>query len=235
MTDEQAPVIREDVRFVGDVGQLFEALAKAQAIFATIKADSTAIVEGKDGKKGYTFDYAGLDVVLAAVRPGLTAHGLAVCQMFSGNGEELLTILAHGPSGGRVEVKCVLPAWNRVQELGSSLTYLKRYQLLGLLGVAPTEDDDGNEASGNQATVKPRERATPPTTRPAPKDAPGPAQGAVTPETKARVWDLAKQAGFNSADLETFSKKNQCGALGGLSELNALRLVDELGKLQVQQ
>jgi hypothetical protein len=54
-------------------------------------------------------------------------------------------------------------------------------------------------------------------------------------ETKARVKELAQQAGLTMAELDEFSKKNQCGALGGLSELNALRLVDELGKLEVKR
>ena len=230
MDQETAPAIREDVKLVGEIGLLFAALAKAQGSFATIVKDSTAKVQGKDGKPGYDFDYAGLDVVLAAVRPALSANGLAVAQVFTGSGQDadLLTILAH-ESGGRIEVRCMLPACGRIQELGSALTYMKRYQLLGLLGVAPSDDDDGNAADKNQAAIKPRERQQPPAAKQAPKTSD------LAPGTRSKIVELAKGAGFQKVDLEAFIAQHELGTgLDTLTEFNGAKLVVELEKLRVQ-
>lgn len=221
----------DDVRFVGDVGPLFEALAKAQGEFPAIEKTNTAEVK-KEGRLLYTNEYAPLDVIIAACRPALAKHGLSVAQFPTGS--DLVTVLAHG--AGRIEARCQLPNWETSQQLGGVVTYLRRYTLLAVLGVFPGgEDDDSNQASGQQATITQRQRPPQVAARPAPKEAPAPAQGAVTAQTKSRAWDLAQKAGFNTAELEEFSKKHQCGALGGLSELNGLRLVGELEKLQVSQ
>lgn len=213
---------RETVRFVGDVGPLFEALAEAQGEFETVVADSVAKVEGKDGKRGYDFAYAGLDVVLAAVRPALSKHGLAILQVFSGLGEELTTVLALG--GARVEVTCGLPEWKGAQGLGSAVTYMKRYQLLGLLGVAPSDDDDGNAADGHQASFQQKPKQTPPQPKPAPPANPnGPAEA-----TKDRIRTLSKQIGFKGAELDDFSVKHGCGPLTELNQAKADALVKML-------
>lgn len=214
--DTERPPAPQHLRFVGEVGPLFEALAKAQAEFKTIVADSTATVEGKEGKRGYTFDYAGLDVVLAAVRPALTKHGLSFCQVFSGLGEELHTILAFGPA--RLEVTCGLPEWKGAQGLGSAVTYMKRYQLLGMLGVAPSEDDDGNAADGNTANVQQRAKANPPPVQPT-------AKAAITPEARSTISGLAKELGWKNSDLEGFSLERGCGKLAELNDAKAAVLI----------
>ncbi len=221
----QAPAIREDVRLVGDLGSLFQALAIAQGEFSTIVKDSTAKVQGKDGKQGYDFDYAGLDVVLSAVRPALAHNGLAVTQVFSGMGTHLTTILAYGQTGAYIQVSCELPEWKGAQGLGSALTYLKRYQLLGLLGVAPSDDDDGSAAMGNQASITPRTRQTPPVAAAKPTE---PAKGSLTPETKARIGDLSRSLKHNRNDLESFSMALGCGKLDDLNEVKGAVLAGAL-------
>jgi hypothetical protein len=45
------------------------------------------------------------------------------------------------------------PENGTVQDLGSAITYLRRYSLQAMLGIAAEEDDDGNRASGNVATA----------------------------------------------------------------------------------
>lgn len=219
-----APAIRESVRFVGDVGPLFVALSQAQGEFATIVKDSTATVPGKEGKQGYAFDYAGLDVVIAAVRPALARNGLAIAQVFSARGEEdiLTTVLAHG--AGRIEADCVLPKWTKVQELGSGLTYLKRYQLLGLLGVAPSDDDDGGQASQNQAVITPRTRATPPAAKPKAVE-----PASVPADLTSAIVAASKAAGHKSlADLADFSDKHGFGILKQQTEAQARGLLAAL-------
>lgn len=227
---------RQDVKIVGEpaeVAALFLALAKAQGEFLPVVKDSTAKVAMKAGGQ-YTFDYAGLDVIISATQPALTKYELAFFQAPTEGGNALLSVLAHGSA--RIEAVSPITGWDTPQEFGSAITYAKRYARTSILSVFPSgEDDDGAKAGGHQATITQRQSPPQVAARPATKEAPAPAQGAVTAQTKSRAWDLAQKAGFNTADLEEFSKKHQCGALGGLSELNGLRLVSELEALQVQK
>ena len=222
---EQAPAIRDDVRFVGELtalGELFDALAKAQGEFQPIVKDSTAKVQMKSGGS-YNFDYAGLDVVIAATQPALSKHGLALIQLISN--DEVVTVLGKGAA--RIECRVALAQWGTYQEYGSAITYVKRYARLSMLGVFPQgADDDGAAASGHTAQITPRDK---------PPQVKSPVAGAITPETRDRVWKLAQKAGFTKDDLDAFSKKQGLGALGGLSELNALTLIDRLQSLEVPQ
>jgi hypothetical protein len=232
MTDTvPAPPIREDVKFIGSdesLGSLFSALAQAQLEFRPIEKDSTASVQMKAGGS-YKFDFAGLDVVIAATRPALNRHGLTLMQF--PNGEELLSVLAFGgPGGARVESRCFLTQWDGPQGFGSTVTYFRRYCWLSIVGAFPTdEDEDSNFASGNKAEVIKRDRP------PIVKAAPVPAAGAASDTTVARVIGLSKRAGFKSRDeLEAFSRKEGCGDLKEQSEANALRLEAALQALQAQ-
>ena len=237
MTDQSdtipAPAIREDVRFVGEpsaLGDLFFALSKAQSEFAPIEKGSTAEVKMKAGGS-YTFDFAGLDVVIAATRPALNKHGLALMQFPNGN--ELMTVLA-GANGARIESRCFLTEWASPQDFGGVVTYFRRYCWLSIVGAFPAgEDDDSNQASGNQAQVSPRNRQSPPVVR---RDGPSQNSGAATSATIQRAVALSKAAGHKGkADLEAFSRKEGCGDLDGQTEVNALRLVAALEALQVQR
>jgi hypothetical protein len=137
-----------------EIGPLAAALAKAQAAFPTVKRDKEVKVTTKSGAT-YTFKYAPLESILAAVRGPLSSNGLVLVQMLDEGA--LVTTLLHesGASiGGRVD----LPTTTNIQELGSAVTYLRRYAIQAMLGIAAEEDDDGNSAAGNLATpVKKRE------------------------------------------------------------------------------
>ena len=146
-------------------GAMVAALARAQAAFPAIERTRTVSVTTKSGAK-YTFSYAPLDVILAAVRKPLSTNGLAITQLLVGT--DLVTWLLHA-DGGRLESRVTLPLHNGAspQEIGSAITYLRRYAMQALLGIAAEEDDDGNAASGHHVEA----------TRPEP------ARAAATPET----------------------------------------------------
>lgn len=121
-----------------EIAALAEALAKAQGEIE--HAEKTA--ENNHTRKRY----ADLAAVWRAVRAPLSKHGLSVVQVATGG--HLISRLLHS-SGQWIEadVKIALDtATGRtpVQALGSALTYLRRYVLSGLVGVAPDDDDDGN-------------------------------------------------------------------------------------------
>ncbi len=151
---EKSPNAR--LYYEGPKAPLFKALAEARKHFTSLNANATADVQMKSGGK-YHFSYAPLDVVLEALQPGLVAAGLAVMQPF--DGDVMYTIVAF--EGSSMTVETPLPQWATPQDLGSLLTYIRRYQLKGIFGVADSEDDDGNTASGNKAQVTRKEPSAP--------------------------------------------------------------------------
>jgi len=123
--------------------ELFAALAKAQGeVENASKASSNPHFKSK---------YADLAEILNTVRPTFSAHGIAIIQSSSYDGQmvSVTTILAHA-TGGFVEseASCV-PAKTDGQGIGAATTYLRRYSLAAMAGIAQ-EDDDGNSASHNK-------------------------------------------------------------------------------------
>jgi hypothetical protein len=124
------------------------------AAFAKAQAEMGDVIKGtenaafKNGAK--VSKYADLAAVIEAVRPALSKNGLALIQSphFDGEIVEVETIIAH-VNGGMVRSKFkAKPSKFDVQGIGSVTTYLRRYSLMSMCGVAPADDDDGNAASG---------------------------------------------------------------------------------------
>jgi len=116
---------------------LISALVKAQEDFA----------EPKRTKQGYGYKYAPMDEVRAATVPTLKKYGLCVYQAVqdSDNKLSLETRLMH-ESGEQLVNTCELPLVKKdAQAVGSAITYMRRYQYLAILNLAP-EDDDGHSA-----------------------------------------------------------------------------------------
>lgn len=104
--------------------------------------------------------YADLAEILNTVRPVLSKHGLAVTQFpaFEGGTAHVETILTHA-SGEWMSGICSAPVQKSdPQGVGSALTYLRRYSLAAVCGLAQ-EDDDANASSKpkgqQQSTQKP--------------------------------------------------------------------------------
>lgn len=148
------------------VAKLAAALAAAQSKFGPINRSREVTVRTEKGT--YKFSYAPLDEVLAATRPALTTNGLSLSQLLADG--SLRTVLLHS-SGEWIASEIGLPPRPaKMQELGSILTYLRRYALVALLGVASEEDDDGNAGDGNH--WEPTPRHAPPATKQPPAATP---------------------------------------------------------------
>ena len=127
---------------------LVAALARCQAKFPPI-------VKGHDNPAFKGSKYADVADILAIVRPVLAAEGIAVSQYTETDGETgavtLITSLLYGPGGLGSGMSSAFPlhiAGLTDQQVGSKLTYNRRYQLCALLGVHPVgDDDDGNLAA----------------------------------------------------------------------------------------
>lgn len=159
------------VRRSATIGALATALAKAQAEMKNPPKDSI--------NPHFKSKYADLATVRDVVVPVLAKHGLAILQMPCelDDAPALTTVLAHGPSGEFYETTIRLrPSKADPQGIGSALTYLRRYSLQSLAGVAADDDDDGH-AGTHRPAQQPQQHVQP----------------AATPNDKAIVAKLAQR------------------------------------------
>lgn len=135
---------------------LFEALAKAQAEFKTVKATSRVAFKNVD------FKFAPLSDILAAVRPALNKYGLTLTQQTkhipfgNGNGIKVVTTLLH-ESGVSYDIESVPVFYNvnDIKNLGAQVTYLRRYEVKTLLGIeADSEELDMDNVPNHSQSVQ---------------------------------------------------------------------------------
>ena len=125
----------------------------------TIKNIAMAMCKVQSNIKGMTPDaknpffksnYITLDGILEYVRPLLVEEGIWLLQEATGDGEyiEVKTRLIHNTGEFlETDVLRMKPLKNDAQQMGSCITYAKRYQLASLLGISSEVDDDGNKAT----------------------------------------------------------------------------------------
>ncbi len=92
--------------------------------------------------------YADLAEVLNTVRPALAKYGICVVQSPSLDGDiaSVTTVLAHKSGQWFRGVASARIGKTDPQGVGSAITYLRRYSLAAVVGIAQ-EDDDANAAS----------------------------------------------------------------------------------------
>lgn len=140
------------------IDDLAAALAKAQG---TIEGAVKGAVN-----PAFRSRYADLGSVWEAIRAPLSAAGIAVVQGVSA-GDGRVTCTTRLLKGAQwIESELSLPVSKPdAQGYGSAATYARRYSLMGMVGIAPI-DDDGNAAvghgsaahapAGNSAPARPR-------------------------------------------------------------------------------
>lgn len=153
--------------------------------------------------------YADLADVTKAVFPVLAKHGLAFTTApdDTQNGIVLRYALRH-VGGESIEGVWPLPDGAKAQELGSWITYGRRYCLSAVTGITPDEDDDGNKATGAARSQRPNPRDKIPGAVKAITDA-------TTPEKLDEIEDYAKRIGIvGVAEVKTAleSKRFELGS-----------------------
>lgn len=160
------------------IEKISAALAKAQGEMTNPPKNREVEVAMKNGGK-YRFRYATLDGVLDVVRKPLATAGIALIQTVDHIAPTGVVVLrnvdtgeeSHVPSGPTLwlttRLMCagefvetsipVIPESGGMQALGSAITYLRRYAITALLGLAAEEDDDANTQAGNTATQTERQ------------------------------------------------------------------------------
>ncbi len=202
------------------INELASALAKAQVGFKPIKKNRTAKIFSPKGS--YEYQYADLADIIEAVTPSLSLNGLSVVQPveIDDAGGSVATHLVH-ESGQYIVSSCRFALGDRMQETGARITYLRRYALSGMLGVASEDDTDLSDSATekNQKAVKPDVPVTPQKSivgdpgksTPVLKVDPSHASKAIPPKdtpsaehTRLRVLEAAKKAGWNPESVTRF-------------------------------
>ena len=179
-----------------DITALAVALAKAQAqVKGAQKTEDNPFFKSK---------YADLASVWEACREPLTTNGLSVVQL-PGYSEGVVTVdtmLIHvsgqwirGTAGTKVSK-------DDPQGVGSAITYLRRYALAAVAGVAP-EDDDGEGAMKRSPKAVAKAVLPPLTEKPAALKEPEPMPWDDKPAAKLPNWKGKPLVDFESKDLVT--------------------------------
>lgn len=126
---------------------IYKAFAEFQKTLPVINKD----------KEGYGYRYASFDNIVATVTPLLSQVGLAYYHTIVDG--KMVCVLVHAESGETMESSIPMVSiqgkgMNEAQALGATTTYLRRYTLTSILGVATEEDTDTGNIPAEKAQVK---------------------------------------------------------------------------------
>ena len=182
------------------IKELASALTKAQGEMPAVKFNATnPFLKNK---------YADLGAIIAASKPILAKHGLAVSQLSTSDDNRIgvETVLMH-QSGEFIASSLSMEIADEkgkssAQVAGSIITYLRRYALASILGMYADEDGDGNEpeSPNRKRTAMPRQSAKP--------------EAPLTPaELSAAVQDTRTPREQIQADLPSLTLEEACKAV----------------------
>ncbi len=194
---------------------IYAALVKFKAAVGPIRKTSEVKVATRTGGS-YTFKYADLSEIDSAIRKPLTDNGLTVTQLVGGPGS-LTTLLVHS-SGEYLGTTSSIPVPDNAtkQDIGGTITYLRRYAISAILGIVTDDDVDAAPADVvPKAPVKRQQKTA--AAAPAPTEAPGklPFTGAIKD---------AMVSSLKNGDVERVQGRLQAYDVpaGDLFELNQL-------------
>lgn len=136
--------------------QSSESVASLMAALAAAQAEITNIEKAKENTH-FRSRYADIADGLSVIRPKLAAHGLVITQATEFDRDSGLFVLhtrIYHTSGEWIGSTYPLPTSGKAQEMGSAITYARRYALFALVGTAATDEDtDGNDAAPSNLTA----------------------------------------------------------------------------------
>jgi hypothetical protein len=183
---------------VGPAAALYGALAKAQGAFQPIVKNREVEITMKTGGR-YKFRYADLEEILTKTRPALSANGLALIQTVEhGQQGALLVCRLMHAQGGMMASEVAMPGVRDMADpkaFGAAITYLRRYMVTAMLGVAADDDldEDGQGVDETPTTGRKPAVAAPQRRAEAPAQPATPEAGDMTPCTQGEIAFLTKK------------------------------------------
>jgi len=168
------------------IGTLAAALSKAQGKYKPVVRNCT--------NPFFKSHYADLAAIFDATREALMTNELSVIQTneISDNGKlVVVTTLMHSSGEWISGTLSMKPVKEDPQGQGSCLTYIRRYAMQQILGVASEDEDDGNIASqgGKEIDKKPINAAT---------------GDVISEPQRKRLFAISKKAGISEEDIKAF-------------------------------
>lgn len=172
--EEQQQYIQPEAPSETKIGSMFTSLSNDKVIPAFQKALGDIESAVKDSTNPHLKNkYASLAACVTAIKPALATNSLGMSQAPTLSGDLKLisvdTIVFHS-SGQylRWEFSMPLEFAPKPQEVGKTVTYVRRYALAGF-GLITDDDDDGNSGSGVNGSNQQRNSPPPPPIPPQPK------------------------------------------------------------------
>jgi len=147
----------------GGMGPMYTALAKAQGAFLPIEKNRLVTIDIKDKDTGrkigsYDFRYADLQEIRSKTTPALSENGICLFQLVTeaDNATVIRTVLGHTTGAEITAVMRVQRGDGDIKKFGANITYLRRYIVSALLGVAADDDLDEDrdpDAGAGQSPV----------------------------------------------------------------------------------
>lgn len=200
------------------ITKIAPALAKAWGEINNPKHNKKVVVKTKSGGQ-YTFEYTDLGGVLDEVKPVFKKNEITILQgayTEEVNGKNIIfvdTTFLHGSGEWIKSNPLKMLANANIQDLGGQITYLKRYSLSAMLGVATEKDDDANGSLQNDL----EEMKQPP-------------ENAITQEQvgqlKAKVMQFAQarnqteQAVYDVLKISDITQLNRVQALSAIKQID---------------
>lgn len=147
--------------------EIASAMVKAWGELENPKHNSTVKVSTKNGGS-YTFDYTDLNGIFDEARRVFKEQGISIIQNsyteLVGNTNMVCieTMFLHTSGEWCKSLPLKFPSANGMQDFGGQITYMKRYSLSAMLGIATEKDDDANGASGNSYEYKNKQQQSMP-------------------------------------------------------------------------
>lgn len=159
------------------------------AALAKVQAKLPEIVKGQTADAGqYTYTYADLAAVSKAIVPRLGENGLAwVTRPTLSDGRFVLAYELRHTSGESLSGEYPLSG-TTPQQVGSAITYARRYCLCSVTGIAPEADDDDAHAVRDKPYSRPAFHEG--TSRHAPEEPPNPIPSDAQVEEFGRLRKL---------------------------------------------
>lgn len=192
--------MRAELRREQAAAAFSRSLAQFQAQIPAIPKRQTATVRSKNGGS-YSYNYADIADIQRAIAPRLADCGLSVT-FDTTQAADVLTVacIVHHIDGHSERASFPVPIdraarMNASQQLGSALTYGRRYALCAALGIVTAEDDDDSQSAYQQQPAgnghdhngaqRPSSRGTAPDVHPS--GAPQSARQSEAPNNEPRI------------------------------------------------
>ena len=149
-TMERLVALAKDVREIQAKEAWYEAMAQFQLRCPAIKKTASAKIQTRAGGS-YTYRYAPLDEIMGAIQPVMGPLGLSVSWRSRVEPDKVIVscrvshTFGHHEESGEIAMPIVQGDGTGAtppQRVGIAATYAKRYALLGIIGMAPEDDDD---------------------------------------------------------------------------------------------